>query len=231
MEEKFTDKELGTVVIRRNIRSKRLIVRYKEDYLLVTAPYSYSMIKIKKFLEEIKSEILALKRNPVFIFDNNTEFQTITFKLNIKKHSLHNYYAVLKDGMLNIYCPEACNFEQKEVQTKIRNYVEAALRAEAKRFLPLKLEELAKKYDFTYLNVKINRSKTRWGSCSSKKNINLSYFCMLLPLHLIEYVLLHELCHTIEMNHGERFWQLLNNVTDNKAKVLAKELKEIKTGL
>ena len=77
--------------------------------------------------------------------------------------------------------------------------------------------------------MKINSSKGRWGSCSARKAINLSYYLVLLPKHLIDYVLLHELCHTREMNHGERFWALLNSVTDGKALELREELKQYKT--
>ena len=103
-----------------------------------------------------------------------------------------------------------------------------AMRREAKRMLPVMLHELAQRHGFSYSQVKITSAKGRWGSCSSRKNINLSLYLMQLPEHLIRYVLLHELCHTKEMNHGSRFWQMLDSVTDNKAKTLAKEIKKIR---
>jgi predicted metal-dependent hydrolase len=100
------------------------------------------------------------------------------------------------------------------------------LRAQAKEYLPKELERLSKLHGFYYSEVKIRKSKTRWGSCSSKRTINLSFYLMLLPPHLIEYVLLHELCHTIEMNHSLAFWKLLDKHTGGKAKVLKQEIKK-----
>ena len=92
-------------------------------------------------------------------------------------------------------------------------------------------KSLAQKYGFTYESVKINSSKGRWGSCSAKRGINLSYFLVLLPQHLIDYVLLHELCHTREMNHGEKFWSILNSVTSGRAHELREELRKYKTDI
>jgi predicted metal-dependent hydrolase len=100
------------------------------------------------------------------------------------------------------------------------------LRQEAKSYLPKELERLAKEHGFKYKSVRIQKSKTRWGSCSSKATINLSLYLMLLPAHLIEYVLLHELCHTIHMNHSPDFWALLDKHTNGKAKELRCELKK-----
>ena len=87
---------------------------------------------------------------------------------------------------------------------------------------------LSQQHKLPYKSVKINSSRGRWGSCSASKAINLSYFLVLLPKHLIDYVLLHELCHTREMNHGDRFWKLLNELTDGKAMALRQELKNHK---
>jgi predicted metal-dependent hydrolase len=103
---------------------------------------------------------------------------------------------------------------------------DSVLRRQAKEYLPEELERLSKTHGFTYREVKIRKSKTRWGSCSSKGTINLSFYLMLLPQHLIEYVLLHELCHTVEMNHSIAFWTLLDRHTDGKVKELKKEIRQ-----
>ncbi|MDR0428150.1 MAG: M48 family metallopeptidase [Dysgonamonadaceae bacterium] len=102
---------------------------------------------------------------------------------------------------------------------------DAVLREQAKEYLPNALNRLAQQYGFEYREVKIRKSKTRWGSCSRNRTINLSIYLMLLPRHLIEYVMLHELCHTIEMNHGPAFWNLLEQYTQGKNQALRKELK------
>jgi predicted metal-dependent hydrolase len=102
---------------------------------------------------------------------------------------------------------------------------DALLRQQAKEYLPKELVRLAQEYGFSFQAIRISKSKTRWGSCSSKGTVNLSFYIMLLPGHLIEYVLLHELCHTIEMNHSVKFWLLLDKYTNGKAKELRKELR------
>lgn len=64
-------------------------------------------------------------------------------------------------------------------------------------------------YQYKYNRISIRDQKTRWGSCSSKGNINFNYKIALLPLHLADYIIVHELCHIGEMNHSERFWSLV----------------------
>ena len=106
------------------------------------------------------------------------------------------------------------------------NKEENELRIRAKQYLPAEIQGLAQRHGFRYQQIKIRKSKTRWGSCSSKGVINLSFYLMLLPSHLIEYVLLHELCHTVEMNHSAAFWSLLDSHTQGRSKILRKELRQ-----
>ena len=101
------------------------------------------------------------------------------------------------------------------------------LRKKAKEYLPKRIEELAKTHKLKYNKLRIKNVKTIWGSCSSKNNINLNLNLMKLRPELIDYVILHELCHTIEKNHSKKFWNLLEKHLPT-AKVLRKELKRVR---
>ncbi|MDD4526678.1 MAG: M48 family metallopeptidase [Candidatus Margulisbacteria bacterium] len=99
------------------------------------------------------------------------------------------------------------------------------LRRKAKEILPDKLALLAKKFDFEYNRVFLRDTSTRWGSCSTKKNINLSIKLAILPEHLMEYVILHELNHLKYHGHQKDFWDSLSVLCGTNAKALQKELR------
>ena len=229
MSEFFTDQDLGTICIVRDARAKNVIARRRPEHIQLTVPTRFSMKQIQDVFEQLKPRLFKLKPKPLFKFSPNVKFKTCTFSLKLEVKPVQNYYMNLRDRVLSIACPMNTNFDDEKAQNTIGGMIEKAMRYEAKRFLSPKIEQLANTFRFKYTEFKINKSKTRWGSCSSKRSINLSYFCLLLPEYLIDFVILHELCHTIEMNHGPEFWKLLDNVTDGKAKLLTNELKTYTT--
>ena len=89
----------------------------------------------------------------------------------------------------------------------------------------MEVEELAKKSNLKYNRLFIKNIKTQWGSCSYKNNINLNLHIMRLPNHLIDYVIYHELCHTVHKNHGPEFWQKLSSLVEGDINELRKELR------
>lgn len=105
------------------------------------------------------------------------------------------------------------------------------LRRQAKEILPSRLDRMACLFDLRYRQVTIKRMHTRWGSCSASGNINLSLWLMMAPARLVDYVIKHELAHLDEMNHGPRFWALLDRMTDGQARRLQQEMKAFATGL
>lgn len=79
----------------------------------------------------------------------------------------------------------------------------------ARELVHTRLPELNLVYGFRYGRVAIRDQKTRWGSCSPKGNLNFNYNIVFLTPALIDYLLVHELCHLKEMNHSPRFWALV----------------------
>ncbi len=76
----------------------------------------------------------------------------------------------------------------------------------------IRIQALATEHGFTYNKLTLRNQKTRWGSCSKKKNISLNWKLIKTPLHVIDYVILHELTHTQFFDHSKSFWQKLAQV-------------------
>ena len=100
------------------------------------------------------------------------------------------------------------------------------LRREAQAYVPATLSRLASEHGFTYASLRISSAHTRWGSCSGRDGISISLFIMLLPEHLREFIMLHELCHTRHHNHSAAFHHLLDSLVDGNEKRYSRELKE-----
>ena len=229
MKKTIDGKELGLIDVRRNLRAKHYALRVEAGKIIATIPKGGTESGIRSFIdskrERLRKMIAASQRRQVL--NEDCQMKTCTFTLHIFRTQRTNIYLSLKDGMLHIACPENTDFNNEQVQQILWHLLNNVMRNEALRILPKRLEIIALHHGFQYSGVTIRQTKTRWGSCSSKKRINLSSSLMLLPEHLIDYVLMHELCHTVEMNHSERFWSLMNRVTNGNAHQLSKELKEI----
>lgn len=97
-------------------------------------------------------------------------------------------------------------------QKALRDVLAEVLREEAKILLPQKLSYFAGQYGFKFRKVTIKHNSSNWGSCSRAGNINLNLNLIRLPEPLCDYVLLHELCHLKEPNHGPHFHALLERL-------------------
>jgi predicted metal-dependent hydrolase len=79
----------------------------------------------------------------------------------------------------------------------------------ANSYIVKRTRYLAKRYGFEYKDIRVKSQKTRWGSCSSRKNLNFNWRLILAPRKCLDYVIIHELAHTKQMNHSASFWRLV----------------------
>jgi len=228
--------QLGKVCIRESSKAKRISIRLKPfEPVVLIIPKGGNVKEGMRFLHEKRDWIMLNlkkieeKEQKLTIFDEYSTFRTRSFALKVAKHSHNQVRLQLKDGLLQVLYPQQFPVTHPEVQEAIRYGIEEALRLEAKQFLPGRLAWLAQQYNITFRNVTIKNLKTRWGSCSATNNINLNLHLMRLPDQLIDYVLLHELCHVHEKNHGPRFWSRLDMMCNGQARQLDKAMKNYQT--
>jgi len=148
----------------------------------------------------------------------------ILVKLSEINHASHEN-RVLNEGDLIHVRGKAIPIMLKKDSSNVEEAVWAILLREAHDKLPDRVKELAAYHGFTCSGVKIRRMKTRWGSCTPKNTINLNSWLVMLPEHLSDYVILHELVHTRYRDHSKRFWEALDRITGGSSKMLRKELR------
>lgn len=222
----ISDKDFGKIhfVVRRSARN--ITMRVKEDGLHVTTPPYRSITAlleaIAPFRERLRNVCSEVKPKPFYL---NFSIEAECFRLKLETSPLKNFTVSMRDETVVIACPAHADFTTDRVQTLVKNAVMRAMRKKAEEYLPPLVQYWSSLFDLPYNKVTISKARSRWGSCSSKRDISLSFYLMLLPAHLMDYVILHELAHTREMNHGPKFWELLNQLTDDKALALRKELR------
>lgn len=222
----YDDPELGRFHVRVSTRARRLTFRAKNREWWVTIPAGASVAEVKRAIDSLRPRLRQLmsdRKQP--LMDWNYRMDAPCFHLSLVKGKGTRFFLRREGEEAQIVCPPETDFGDVKLQDWLHRVASEAMRRRAKEVLPLRLEMLARTHGLTFNSVKINASTGRWGSCSARGDINLSLHLMLLPLHLIDYVLLHELSHTREMNHGPRFWALLDQMTGGKARALREELK------
>lgn len=220
--------DIGRVTYRKNSRARRITIKLTlHGEVRVTLPY-LTPLKVAEHYLLTNREWIAKKKAEL-----NPKTTSKTYLLVTRYHLIEPEAAPVSKPRIKIHGnrvklqlpDDTFNMPDKKEEA-VRDTRERILKMEAATILPQRVAHLATQHGFTYSKLTIRKAKTRWGSCSVKNSINLSYYLILLPDHLIDYVILHELCHTLEKNHGPKFWELLQKHCGGKAKELSAELKK-----
>ena len=205
----IVDKEFGEIKIRKNklARSVKLSVGV-DGNLRASIPYYSPEFAVRRLVNGSRDEIrkmLATHNAKNSYQDGDLIGKTHTLFL---RKFLGEEIKISNEGnQILVQIPQELAFENPLVQSEIRKTVSKILRKQAKAYLPRRIDFLAEKYGFRFEKLRFSHTGTRWGSCSSSGTISLNIALMNLPHHLIDYVIIHELCHTRQMNHSSKFWQ------------------------
>lgn len=112
-----------------------------------------------------------------------------------------------------------------ERQVVIRNLIQTFYKEKAKQHLTERSKYFAEKLNVNFNRITIKNTKSRWGSCSTKKNLNYNWRIMMAPREVIDYLVVHEVCHLKQMNHSTKFWSLVENL-DPDFKIHKKYLRD-----
>lgn len=145
--------------------------------------------------------------------------------LRLESSGSERYSSRQRGNELIIKIPATETPESKAVQEKITKYAIKALQREAEELLLPRIRNMATQQNFEVNTIEIKNLKSRWGSCSNKKDLAFSLFLIQLPWHCIDYVIYHELAHTIHMNHSRNFWDLVETLVPDY-KLIRKEMKQ-----
>jgi predicted metal-dependent hydrolase len=131
-----------------------------------------------------------------------------SFQLKLHTHNNPNLKANIKENIFHIYLPQIWPSEDQQIgiSLMLRKMIAKKMRSDMIDRV-IQLNQLYFQKDISTLRLKYNTSN--WGSCSRKKNLNFSTRLLLAPLEVIDYVIVHELAHLIEMNHSSKFWAIV----------------------
>ncbi len=226
----YNDKELGKIIVIPNTRTKRIIARRKGEYIQLTVPFGFTPKRLPSVLDDMRHRLRTAFPVKDQLITEDSVLETFSFTARLSRtHLVESVKMRLKDGNLTVFVPGNFDLENSASQHIVKEMIRHALRHEAKRILPEKTRKFAQELHLQVNDVKINKSVSRWGSCSHRKIINFSYYTMLLSEKHIDYVILHELAHTVELNHSEKFWKLLDHFCGQDAKTISRSLRKYRS--
>ncbi|MBQ2774468.1 MAG: M48 family metallopeptidase [Clostridia bacterium] len=196
----------------------------KDAKIKVSAPKRMSVREIESFLFQkqdwIQKHLDEMSRR-------RESAETFNPDENSKLLLLGKEYPLRKtDGKAAGFDGESFYLPKTTVDGEVISVLKEVYRSIAKDYIKKRTYELAQSLGESVNSVKINSARTRWGSCTSKGNLNFSLFLIMAPPQAVDYCIIHELSHLKQMNHSNAFWDLVES-RDPDYKAHREELKRL----
>lgn len=220
------DTEFGDIIVRRSALAKYVRLKIGHDGTLVASlPKRAALGLVKQLVNQSRDELRKVLKTHTKQQIQREHGSTLgkSHQLIIEHLNIDQPKSSIAKQQATVHLPAAMPVSSQAAQNYIGDVLKKVLRKEAQSYLPRRVHYLADLHGFTVETVRFNNAKTRWGSCTSKLSINLNIALMQLPFELIDYVIVHELCHTRHLNHSPAFWNLVASYCPDY-KLLRKQL-------
>ena len=165
----------------------------------LSIPVTLVRSRRKTWSISIETDLTILMKVPLSVSDNRARQILSSNESRIIKK-----YTELKKARENMPVSSLTPLQKKALEQRYRQA--------AKEYFPSRVAYYEQIIGVTHASIRIRDQKTRWGSCSSKGNLNFNWRLMLAPPRVLDYVVVHELCHRKEMNHSKAFWDAVETV-------------------
>lgn len=191
-------------------RARHVRIRVSPDSgLRVTIPKSFPVSQVDAILEKRRNWILARMREigkiprlcDGFLLCFLDEFLTV--RIEIDKKAMQKEHVVKFHNELYFFMSEFSFLKAKKM-------LRAWLATEARKYFSAKLSVWSERMGISFRSFSVRGQKTRWGSASRRRTISLNYKLLLMPSFISDYLMVHELCHLVHMNHSVKFWKLVS---------------------
>ena len=202
-------------IIRSTKRLRTISLQIKDGIPIIYCPTyikdSYLRLIIKKKQLWIEKKINAEKERVKILVKNKSIFPFLGRNFTLLTMASKENKVLLKNNSILIHCTES--------ERAKKNLVEW-LKLEAKKYLVARVQFISSNIKISFKSVNLISYRAMWGACNSRSEIYLNWKLVMLPKKVIDYVIVHELCHIIEPNHSKSFWSLVkkhdNGYVENK---------------
>ncbi|PKG83723.1 M48 family peptidase [Colwellia sp. 75C3] len=223
----------------RSKRRKTLALQVRHGHVTVRAPYYVTTSFIDTFIQEksawLLTKLAEQKDKPDFCdFSQNSNLlflgEPLTLNIYLAKksnvfidNSLVNevdLFSTYKPSLrqLNVVISERVGLRLTEPLARakqVKKLLETYFKQQAEQLIIERLEFLSRQTSLIPTTVNIRQYRARWGSCNNRGELSFNYLLMMAPIFVIDYVIIHELCHLEYLNHSKEFWQLVEKYCPN----------------
>jgi len=228
MEEIIANNQKVPFTFRRSRRARRLRLQMdNEGHLTLIAPLLMGKRGIDMFISQhiiwIEKQLAKIEKQkrlrPKFQYQSGDRYYYFGEQVTLDVKPVDKKRPAIKVREDKMIITLHRKISRSDGVIAVKKSIEGFYRRKAEEVIHDRLQFFNEHYGFKYNRVTMRNQKTRWGSCSRAGNLNFNWRLIMAPIEVIDYVVVHELCHLKEMNHSSRYWALVVQVIPNYKEV------------